>query len=120
MADDEATDMTETSSLPAPKPVLALRSGFNTALRQLLALIGLFMIALSIPIGIMTPLIPIGLPFGILGVILLGRNSVWGHRWMEGVLLRHPKVERFAPNWLMKLVFGREKKVTPRKAARKA
>ena len=69
MADDEATDMTETSSLPAAKPVLALRSGFNTALRQLLALIGLFMIALSIPIGIMTPLIPIGLPFGILGVI---------------------------------------------------
>ncbi len=83
MAEDEATDMTQTSSLPAAKPVLALRSGFNTAFRQLLALIGLFMIALSIPIGIMTPLVPVGLPFGILGVILLGRNSVWGHRWME-------------------------------------
>ena len=54
-----------------------------------------------------------GLPFGILGVILLGRNSVWGHRWMESVLKRHPRVERFAPNWLMKLVFAREKNVAP-------
>jgi uncharacterized membrane protein YbaN (DUF454 family) len=110
MADDEATPMTETTSPPLPKSAVAIRSGFSTAFRQVLAMIGLLMIALSIPIGILTPLVPIGLPFGILGVILLGRNSAWGHRWMESVLLRHPQVERFAPNWLMKLVFGREKK----------
>ena len=110
MADDETTPMTETSPLTGAKPAVAIRTGFNTALRQVLALLGLFMIALSIPIGLLTPLIPIGLPFGILGVILLGRNSVWGHRWMESVLVRHPRVERFAPNWLMKLVFAREKR----------
>ena len=104
MADDEANPMTETASLPPQRPADPLRSGFNTAFRQLLALIGLLMIALSIPIG---------LPFGILGVVLLGRNSVWGHRWMESVLKRHPRVERFAPNWLMKLVFAREKNVSP-------
>jgi hypothetical protein len=113
MADDEATPMTETTPLTGAKPAVAIRTGFNTAFRQVLALIGLLMIALSIPIGIVTPLIPIGLPFGILGVILLGRNSVWGHRWMESVLLRHPGVERFAPNWLMKLVFAREKRHLP-------
>jgi len=113
MADDETNPMTETASLPPQRPADPLRSGFNTAFRQLLALIGLLMIALSIPIGIVTPLIPIGLPFGILGVVLLGRNSVWGHRWMESVLKRHTDVERFAPNWLMKLVFAREKNVLP-------
>ncbi|WP_162173859.1 hypothetical protein [Hyphomonas johnsonii] len=108
--------MTETTSMPSAKTSTPLRSGFNTALRQVLAIVGLLMIAMSIPIGILTPLIPIGLPFGILGVVLLGRNSVWGHRWMESVLARHPKVERFAPNWLMKLVFAREKKaILPRK-----
>ena len=114
MADDETTPMTETTPLAGAKPAVAIRTGFNTAFRQVLALIGLFMIALSIPIGLLTPLIPIGLPFGILGVVLLGRNSVWGHRWMESVLKRHPRVERFAPNWLMKLVFAREKRILPR------
>jgi hypothetical protein len=29
---------------------------------------------------------------------------------MEGILTRHPRVERFAPNWLMRLVFGRDKR----------
>jgi len=33
---------------------------------------------------------------------------------MERVLARHPRVERMAPNWLMKAVFGRDKK-TPSK-----
>lgn len=114
MTDDETTPMTETPPLTGSRPGVTIRTGFNTAFRQLLAIIGLFMIALSIPVGLLTPLIPIGLPFGILGVVLLGRNSVWGHRWMESVLARHPGVERFAPNWLMKLVFAREKRVRPR------
>ena len=44
------------------------------------------MIAVAIPVGMATPFLPIGLPLAIIGVILLGRNSVWGRRWMEGVL----------------------------------
>ncbi|MCA8901472.1 MAG: hypothetical protein KDA53_09495 [Hyphomonas sp.] len=92
------------------KPVNILRDGVHIALRQVLALMGLALIVIAIPVGIATPLLPIGLPIAIVGVILLGRNSLWGRRWMEGVLVRHPRVERFAPNWLMKLVFGREKR----------
>ncbi|MBR9835123.1 MAG: hypothetical protein GYB42_08010 [Alphaproteobacteria bacterium] len=67
------------------------------------------MIILAIPIGLLTPFLPIGLPIAIVGTVLLGRNSIWGRRWMEGVMRRFPHVERLAPNWLMKLVFGREK-----------
>ena len=91
------------------RPIGTLRVGATTALRQILALLGLAMIAVAIPIAFVTPLLPIGLPIAIVGVVLLGRNSVWGRRWMESVLARHPRVERFAPNWLMRLVFGRDK-----------
>lgn len=79
--------------------------------RQLFAILGLVLIIIGVPIAIVTPFpfVPIGLPIVILGVVLLGRNSLWGRNWMEGVLARHPSVERFAPNWLMKLVFAREK-----------
>jgi hypothetical protein len=80
------------------------------AFRQILAVLGLLLIIVAIPVGIATPFIPVGLPIAIFGVILLGRNAVWGRRWMEGVLARHPSVERFAPHWLMLLVFGREKR----------
>lgn len=71
----------------------------------------MFFIIIGVPLAMLTPFpfVPIGLPVVILGVVLLGRNSVWGRRWMESVLARHPRVERFAPNWLMKLVFGRDK-----------
>ncbi|MEL6861886.1 MAG: hypothetical protein AAGL09_10080 [Pseudomonadota bacterium] len=82
----------------------------RTLVRQAFALLGLLLIAIAVPIAFVTPLLPIGLPIAILGVVLLGRNSLWGRRWMEGVLERHPRVERFAPNWMMKAVFGREKR----------
>lgn len=91
-------------------PVGWMGAGLNAVLRPFLALLGLLLLLLSIPIGFATPFLPIGLPIGICGVVLLGRNSVWGKRWMESVLVRYPKTERLAPNWLMKLVFGREKR----------
>jgi len=94
-----------------PKPIHVLRNGVNVAARQLLAITGLGMIVLAIPIGIATPILPIGLPMAIVGVVLLGRNAVWGRRWMESILARHPRVERMAPNWLMRSVFGREKRI---------
>ncbi|MFN3608254.1 MAG: hypothetical protein ACK4Y9_04240 [Hyphomonas sp.] len=94
-----------------PKPIRVLRDGVNVAARQLLAVSGLGMIVLAVPVGIATPFIPIGLPLAIVGVVLLGRNAVWGRRWMESILARHPRVERLAPNWLMRSVFGREKRL---------
>ncbi|NQY97417.1 MAG: hypothetical protein HRT82_09660 [Henriciella sp.] len=98
----------------ATAPLGVVGSSVRTLIRQAFALLGLVLIAVAIPIAFVTPLLPIGLPIAILGVVLLGRNSLWGRRWMEGVLERHPRVERFAPNWLMKAVFAREKR-TPEK-----
>lgn len=85
--------------------------GMRTLIRQCLAVLGMILIVVGVPIAFLTPFpfVPIGLPVVILGVVLLGRNSVWGRRWMEGVIERHPTVERFAPDWLMRLVFGRDK-----------
>lgn len=108
MPDDLRQPPPETSFAP-PIPIRALRQGVNVAVRQVLAVTGLGMIVLSIPIGMATPFIPIGLPMAIVGVVLLGRNAVWGRRWMEGVMARHPRLERMAPNWLMRGVFGRDK-----------
>lgn len=101
----------------AAAPFGVVGSSVRNLVRQAFALLGLALIAISIPIAFVTPLLPIGLPIGILGVALLGRNSLWGRRWMEGVLDRHPRVERFAPNWLMRAVFAREKR--PYKAKQK-
>ncbi|MGB3626071.1 MAG: hypothetical protein WA989_09590 [Henriciella sp.] len=85
-------------------------TGFRTLVRQCLAILGLVLIVVAVPIAFVTPFLPIGLPIAIIGVVLLGRNAIWGRRWMEGVLERNPRVERFAPNWLMRAVFGREKR----------
>lgn len=109
MPKDESEEMTDPVYAP-PKPIHVLRNGVNVAVRQVLAVTGLGLIVLAIPIGIATPILPIGLPMAIIGVVLLGRNAVWGRRWMESVLLRHPRVERMAPNWLMRTVFGRDKR----------
>lgn len=93
-------------------PLQTVTTGLRAPFRQVLAVTGLGMIALAIPVAFLTPVLPIGLPLAILGVILLGRNAIWGKRWMENRMARHPSLERFAPNWLMKLVFGRDKNPT--------
>lgn len=91
-------------------PYTAISSGVRTIVRQAFALLGLALIIIAIPLGLITPFLPIGLPIAIVGVALLGRNSLWGKRWMESVIARHPRIERLAPNWLMVAVFGREKR----------
>ncbi|MFN7164843.1 MAG: hypothetical protein ACK4P2_08500 [Hyphomonas sp.] len=110
MPDDPRPLPPETEFAP-PMTINVLRQGVNVAVRQVLALTGLGLIVLAVPVAFATPFIPVGLPMAIVGVVLLGRNAVWGRRWMEGVLARHPRIERMAPNWLMKRVFGREKRV---------
>tara|TARA_Y100000815_G_C13274439_1_gene474361 strand:- start:366 stop:701 length:336 start_codon:yes stop_codon:yes gene_type:complete len=84
--------------------------GLMAVLRPILALLGAFLIVIGVPLAMMTPIpfVPIGLPVVILGTVLLARNSLAGRRWMQNMLHRHPKLERFAPNWLLKLIFGDE------------
>lgn len=108
---------TETTPVPLqvthapPMTINVLRQGVNVAVRQMLALAGLCLIVLSVPIGFATPFLPVGLPMAVVGAVLLGRNAVWGRRWMEGMLARYPRIEKMAPGWLMVRVFGREKRV---------
>lgn len=107
---DDQTPPPATATFAPPMRIHVLRQGVNVAVRQVLALTGLGLIVLAVPVGFATPFIPVGLPMGIVGVVLLGRNAVWGRRWMENMLVRYPRLERMAPNWLMKRVFGREKR----------
>jgi len=108
----------EQEDKPRPSPPLPTAVGgmvggtVRAVYRGVLAVLGVFFIVIGVPLAIITPFpfVPIGLPVVILGVVLLGRNSDFGRRWMEGIMQRYPKVERFAPNWLMKLVFGRPKR----------
>ncbi len=100
----------------ALKPIHVVRNGVNVAARQTLAATGLGLIVLSVPVGFATPFIPLGLPLAIVGVVLLGRNAVWGRRWMEGMMTRYPALERLAPEWLIKSVFNREKRLAPKPA----
>lgn len=110
MSHDPTPLLTQPVYLP-PKPIHVLRNGVNVVARQTLAVSGLGLIVLAIPVGFATPFLPIGLPMAIVGTVLLGRNAVWGRRWMESIMARHPRVERMAPNWLIRSVFGREKRI---------
>ena len=91
-------------------PVGPFRAWTRRVMRPVLAGLGLFLIIIAIPLAWATPFLPFGLPLGILGVVLLGTNSVWGRNWMESVLHKHPWIERMAPKWLMRKVFNREKR----------
>ena len=86
-----------------------LGNGARLIGRQALAVIGLLMVILSVPIGFLTPFLPIGLPIGIFGSALLARNSVWGQRFVRYLLVKYPRLESISPDWLLKMILGKEK-----------
>ncbi|MAK60632.1 MAG: hypothetical protein CMK09_06610 [Ponticaulis sp.] len=83
-----------------------VQQGLTRLIRATLALLGAILIPIGVVIAFLTPIIPVGLPIVILGVVLLARNAVWGRRWLQSMLAKYPKLERFAPDWLLKLIFG--------------
>lgn len=89
-------------------PAARAKGGALKLLRPILAVLGMFFIVIGVPIAILTPipLVPIGLPIVILGVVLLARNSLAGKRWMQNTISKHPSLKRFAPNWLLHLILG--------------
>lgn len=103
----------EDAIYPPPIPIRVLRQGVNVPLRQSLAVGGFALMVLSVPAGIFTPHVPVGLPMAVVGTVLLGSNLVWGRQWLEGVLRRHPKLEQAMPGWLVTLSLGRQKRVQP-------
>lgn len=107
---DNVSHDAEDAIYPPPIPIRVLRQGVNVPLRQALAGGGLALIVLSVPAGILTPHVPVGLPMAVVGTVLLGSNAVWGQRWLSGVLERHPKLEQAMPGWLVQLSLGRQKR----------
>lgn len=73
-----------------------------------LAGLGVFMLMLAVPIGILTPFpfLPIGLGIGVGGAALLARNSAQGRLWLARQISKHPRLERMAPDWLKALILG--------------
>lgn len=95
---------------PGGDPTGAFGFGFARLIgRQALAVIGLFLVIMSVPIGFLTPFLPIGLPIGIFGSALLARNSVWGQRFVRHLLVKYPRLEKISPDWLQKIILGKEK-----------
>lgn len=83
--------------------------GLASLIRTTLALLGVLLIPIGVIVALLTPIIPVGLPIVILGVVLVARNALWGRRAFQAILARHPTLERFAPDWLMRMIFGEHK-----------
>ncbi|MAI90811.1 MAG: hypothetical protein CBB65_10245 [Hyphomonadaceae bacterium TMED5] len=90
----------------AKPPRSLVHQSVAAVFRSALAILGAALIPIGVIIAFLTPIIPVGLPIVILGVVLLARNAVWGRRFVQNTLARHPKLERFAPDWLLRLIFG--------------
>lgn len=97
---------------PPPMAIRSLRKGVNVAYRQGLAAAGFGLLVLSVPVGILTPAVPFGLPMAVVGGVLLGNNLDWGLRWLDDYLARHPRIEQRMPDWLVMQVLGRPKLVS--------
>ena len=74
------------------------------------ASVGLFIILFGFVIGILTPLLPIGLPIALVGVFVLTR-SPWGQHLMVRLLDRFPKIKRFIPRRLLNVLLTKVNRV---------
>jgi len=99
--------------MPDPSPHTETQAD-QTALparliRGMLALLGVGLIIIGVPIAIITPfpMIPIGLSIVIAGTVLVARNSLTGRLWLAGMVERHPQIQRLTPKWLKALLFGK-------------
>ncbi len=96
-----------------PLTWLHIRQGLLFLYRQSMALIGLLLLIISFPIGILSPFIPIGLPIAIVGASLLVRYSKWGAYLVKTILERNPKLTKLMPAWLLKLIGGDQVNMKP-------
>jgi len=63
-----------------------------TVLRMIGIALGLALMVISLPLALITPFIPVGLPLFILGALMLAGSSARGHRIITGFLKRHPGI----------------------------
>lgn len=58
------------------------------------SLLGVLLLILSFPIGILTPFIPVGLPIAVVGLVLIGRNSRTGRNMLVRTARRRPMLRQ--------------------------
>ena len=77
--------------------------------RGVLALLGVGLIIIGVPVAIITPfpMIPIGLSIVVAGTVLVARNSLTGRLWLAGMVEQYPRIRHLTPNWLKALLFGK-------------
>jgi riboflavin transporter FmnP len=63
----------------------------DAIMKTMMSLLGVVLVVLSFPIGVLTPFIPVGLPIAILGLVLIGRNSRVGKGMILSTARRHPR-----------------------------
>ena len=76
----------------------------------LAASVGLFIILFGFVIGILTPLLPIGLPIALVGVFVLTR-SPWGQHLMVRLLERYPRIKSLIPRRILNVVLSKVNRV---------
>lgn len=59
-------------------------------IRGICIAVGLALMILAVPVALLTPIIPIGLPMGFLGVILVAAASKTLHGYITGFLRQFP------------------------------
>jgi hypothetical protein len=63
-------------------------------IRTILVAVGLGLMAISVPLALVTPIFPVGLPVGLLGLVLVAAASKTAHRWITNRLRKHPWIWR--------------------------
>lgn len=63
-------------------------------MKLVLSLVGIVLLVLALPIGALTPFIPVGLPMAIVGLVLIGRNSRLGKGMILTTARRHPRMRQ--------------------------
>jgi hypothetical protein len=91
-------------------PIRVSRQVINVTQRQGLALGGAVLVALSLPVGLVLPSIPLALPMAAIGAVLVGLNAVWARRGLDDMFRRYPQVEKKVPDWLILMASGRQKR----------
>lgn len=61
-------------------------------IRAVCITVGLTLMVLAVPIGMLTPFIPIGIPMGFLGLVLVAAASKTLHTYITNTLRRFPWV----------------------------
>jgi len=73
-------------------------------IRTILVSLGIVLMAISVPVALLTPIIPVGAFIGLLGLVIVAAASKTAHNWVTNFLKRFPWVWR-----RVRFAFGEKK-----------